>query len=77
VKSRLAVMPEGVTWNHLYGAGVLCGMGFTMSLFIADLAFHGTPQLDAAKMGTFVGSLLSFAVGIGLLALSARARPRT
>ncbi len=76
VKSRLAVMPEGIRWSHLYGAAVLCGMGFTMSLFIADLAFRGTPQLDAAKMGTFVGSLLSFAVGVGLLALFSRAQPR-
>jgi NhaA family Na+:H+ antiporter len=71
VRSGLAIMPEGVRWSQVYGAAVLCGIGFTMSLFIADLAFSGPEFLDPAKIGTFAGSLISFAVGVGILSLVA------
>ena len=51
VRLRLAALPEGVTWTALHGCAWLGGIGFTMSLFIATLAFEGTNLLDSAKMG--------------------------
>ena len=52
------------TWLQLYGAALLCGIGFTMSLFIGALAFPGAPEAaEAAKLGTLAGSLLSAVAG--------------
>ena len=49
--------PEGVTWGGLYGMSILCGIGFTMSLFIGNLAFPGAPHLvDEVKVGVLMGS---------------------
>jgi NhaA family Na+:H+ antiporter len=62
VKTGLADLPEGVTWKHVYGVSLLAGIGFTMSLFVADLAFGSGAALDSAKLGILGGSLLS---GIG------------
>ena len=56
--------PEGASWPQIYGASVLCGVGFTMSLFIGALAFPGQPEIaDSAKIGTFAGSLLAALLG--------------
>jgi NhaA family Na+:H+ antiporter len=63
VKLRLATLPEGVNWKNLYGAGILAGIGFTMSLFIAGLAFADPALLDLSKIGVLTGSLLSGIVG--------------
>ena len=52
----IARKPDGASWTQLYGAAILCGIGFTMSLFIGGLAWPGTPELvDAAKIGTLGG----------------------
>jgi len=59
VKTGLAAKPEDVRWLQLVGASVLCGIGFTMSLFIANLAFGLSPTLDLSKIGTLSASLLS------------------
>jgi NhaA family Na+:H+ antiporter len=73
----VASLPSGVGWRHLLGAACLAGIGFTMSLFIASLAFGGDPhggivapsaQLDAAKLGILAGSLASGVLGFALLA---------
>ena len=53
-KLRLARLPAGVTKAQLYGGAVLCGIGFTMSLFIGDLAFRQTPRGDEVKLAVFV-----------------------
>ncbi|NIR46176.1 MAG: Na+/H+ antiporter NhaA [Gemmatimonadetes bacterium] len=63
IKSGWARMPEGVTWPMIYGAGLLAGVGFTMSLFVSDLAFDAAELLNEAKIGILAGSLLSGAAG--------------
>jgi NhaA family Na+:H+ antiporter len=59
VKLRLAVAPPDVSQQALFGAAWLCGIGFTMSLFIATLAFGDGALLNMAKMGVLAGSLAS------------------
>ena len=69
---RLAVLPAETRWQHLAGAAALGGIGFTVSLFIAGLAF-GNPELaDAAKLAILAASLTSAAVGAALLLTSRR-----
>jgi NhaA family Na+:H+ antiporter len=63
VRLRLASLPDGVNWTALHGCAWLGGIGFTMSLFIATLAFEGTTLLDSAKVGILSGSILSGVVG--------------
>jgi NhaA family Na+:H+ antiporter len=63
VKLKLATLPEGVNWKNLYGAGILAGIGFTMSLFVAGLAFSDPSLLDLSKIGVLTGSLISGIVG--------------
>jgi len=59
VKMKFATLPEGVNWKNLYGAGILAGIGFTMSLFIAGLAFSDPALIDLSKIGVLCGSLLA------------------
>ena len=72
----LARLPGGVTLPQLYGGAVLCGIGFTMSLFIGDLAFRGSPRGDEVKLAVFVGSLLSALAGLAVLAAASRVKER-
>ena len=68
VKLGWASRPEGSTWPQVYGMAVLCGIGFTMSLFIGGLAFGGdVAAVDAVKVGVFLGSLLAGVAGYILL----------
>jgi NhaA family Na+:H+ antiporter len=69
IKSGLADLPKGMTWGGLYGTAALCGIGFTMSLFIGSLAFEetGVDLLFDERLGIIVGSLLSGIVGIAVL----------
>ena len=68
VRWGLAPRPAGTNAGHLYGAALLCGIGFTMSLFIGALAFPGNAAaIDAAKLGTLVGSLLAGIAGYVVL----------
>jgi NhaA family Na+:H+ antiporter len=66
VRTGLAKLPEGVSWGILAAGGVLAGIGFTMSLFIAGLALS-EPLLVAAKVGILTGSVLSAVLGFALL----------
>jgi len=63
VRLRLATLPDGVGWTALHGCAWLGGIGFTMSLFIATLAFGDTPLLEAAKAGILAGSILAGTIG--------------
>jgi Na+:H+ antiporter, NhaA family len=78
IKSGLAAAPVGATRLQLFGVSVLCGIGFTMSLFIGGLAFDGLSSAYDAKLklGVLAGSLLSALAGVAILLLSARASPR-
>ncbi len=67
VKSGFAEMPPGVGWPQIYGVGWLAGIGFTMSLFIADLAFEEDPLLEVAKLGILTASLIAGIVGWAIL----------
>jgi Na+:H+ antiporter, NhaA family len=61
-------LPEGVTRGELVGLAALGGIGFTVSLFIAELAFSDEALVNEAKVGIFAGSIVSAALGLGLLA---------
>jgi NhaA family Na+:H+ antiporter len=68
-----ARLPHGATWLQLWGMAILCGIGFTMSLFIAPLGFVGQPLLvETAKLGILAGSLLSALLGYAMLRLAPR-----
>ncbi len=73
VRLRLAALPAGVSWTTLHGCAWLGGIGFTMSLFIANLAFAEADLLDSAKVGILGGSLLAGGVGAFVLRRSTRA----
>lgn len=63
IKLRWAQLPTQVSWRMMWGLGILGGIGFTMSLFIADLAFNGTDFLVISKLGILLASLLSTIIG--------------
>ena len=67
VRSGMATLPHRVSWRVLHGCAWLSGIGFTMSLFIATLAFDGTTLLDAAKVGVMAGSLLAGLVAVWVI----------
>ena len=67
VRLGIATRPSDLSWGLLAGGGLLAGIGFTMALFISNLAF-GQGLIDAAKMGIFLASVVSAAAGVALLA---------
>ncbi|MDI3339158.1 MAG: Na+/H+ antiporter NhaA [Sphaerobacter sp.] len=67
VRTGVSSLPSGVSWRHIHGIATLAGIGFTMALFIAELAFAETAHLTSAKVGIFAASLISGAVGLALL----------
>lgn len=70
VKLGIGVLPSKVRWVHILGLGFLGGMGFTMSLFISNLAFSGPLLLDPAKIGILTGSLIAGILGYLLLSFT-------
>jgi NhaA family Na+:H+ antiporter len=67
VRLKWAALPAGVSWGHIYGAAWLCGIGFTMSLFIANLAYGEAVELAEAKIGILIASVIAGVVGYVLL----------
>ncbi|MEM7260999.1 MAG: Na+/H+ antiporter NhaA, partial [Planctomycetota bacterium] len=67
IKAGWARRPLDLTWRHLYGAALLSGVGFTMSLFIGTLAFDTAENAKAIRIGVIGGSLLSGLAGLAVL----------
>jgi Na+:H+ antiporter, NhaA family len=67
VKVGVSELPVGINWRHVYGGGWLGGIGFTMSLFITDLAFSNGSLVDAAKLGILAASLIAGVIGWAIL----------
>ncbi|HEU5337746.1 MAG TPA: Na+/H+ antiporter NhaA, partial [Sulfuricaulis sp.] len=74
IQLRLTALPEGINWIQLYGVAVLCGIGFTMSLFIGSLAFDQTGQQYATvdRLGILMGSVISAIAGYLILRFTPR-----
>jgi len=70
VKLGVAVRPKHASWLQVYGVAMLCGIGFTMSLFIGGLAFTDPAQGDSVKIGVLMGSLVSAILGYLVLRLA-------
>ena len=70
VATGFARQPRGATWLQIYGVALLCGIGFTMSLFIGALAFTDPLRVEEAKIGTLLGSILSAVLGYVVLRLA-------
>ena len=67
IKTGLSPKPDQASWIQLYAVSCLCGIGFTMSLFIGGLAYEGTEMQAAVRLGVLIASLLSAATGYALL----------
>lgn len=77
IRFGVAQLPKGATTLQFYGVAILCGIGFTMSLFIGGLAFPNNPLLlDEVKIGVLGGSLLSAVVGVVLLNVAYRRKEK-
>lgn len=72
IRLGAAKRPTGANWTQLYGVSLLCGIGFTMSLFINNLAFRSAILQDETKLGVLAGSVLSALAGWAVMALAAR-----
>ncbi len=71
IKMKVAQMPNNSNWFNLYGVGILTGIGFTMSLFVGNLAFvENMEYMDGVKIGVLTGSLLSTLTGYFLILLT-------
>lgn len=79
IRLKFTSLPDGISWGALYGAAALCGVGFTMSLFIGSLAFEetGVNLLFDERLGIILGSLASGIVGYLVLRTSLRSNPKS
>lgn len=76
VKTKIASLPEFVTWRHMLGASVLGGVGFTMAIFVANLAYADALLITEAKLSILVASTVAGVIGFVLLLLQAKADQR-
>jgi NhaA family Na+:H+ antiporter len=67
VRSGIAEKPDAYSWRQLVGAGALGGIGFTMSLFIAGMAFPNPSDYAAAKIAVFIASIIAGLLGVAIL----------
>ncbi len=72
VKLKISQLPQGVSWNQIYGVAFLAGIGFTMSMFISDLAFKDDSFKQIAKVGIMAASAISAIIGMLWLGLSSK-----
>ena len=73
VKTGLAKLPEHVNWRHMVGAAVLGGVGFTMAIFVANLAYDSEAALTSAKLAILLASAVAGVAGFAILSIEARA----
>jgi NhaA family Na+:H+ antiporter len=71
IKFRIVPMPKDTTWTQIYAVAVLCGIGFTMSLFIGGLAFELSDFKAPVRLGVLTGSILSAIIGYALIRFGA------
>lgn len=76
VKLKAARLPEGVTWMHMLGAAILGGVGFTMAIFVANLAYADAARIAVAKLGILMASAVAGIVGFLFLLAQAKRRSR-
>lgn len=76
IKLKIANLPEHVNWGHMIGAGILGGVGFTMAIFVANLAFADAAVVTAAKVGILSASLIAGVVGYLVLLMQANTAKR-
>ncbi len=69
---KIANLPDGVTWNQIYGVAFLAGIGFTMSMFISDLAFKDDEVKQIAKVGIMTASFISAVIGMAWLSVTGK-----
>jgi NhaA family Na+:H+ antiporter len=67
VKLGLGQLPQQARWGHVYGAAILTGIGFTMSLFVSNLSFSGGDAVELTRLGVLAGSAASAVVGYSVL----------
>ena len=67
IKLKICTLPDGIKMIDILGISFLCGIGFTMSLFINNLAFSSIELIDASKLGIFVGSMIAAVIGYNIL----------
>jgi len=72
VKLKFSVLPEGISWRQIYGVAFLAGIGFTMSMFISDLAFVNDESKQIAKVGIMAASFISAIIGMLVLGLDTK-----
>ena len=72
VKLKLSVLPDGVSWRQIYGLAFLAGIGFTMSIFISDLAFVEEESKQIAKVGIMAASFISAIIGMLVLGMGTK-----
>ncbi|QXG36681.1 Na+/H+ antiporter NhaA [Pseudomonas viridiflava] len=78
VKTRMASLPKEANWGHVLGVSILCGIGFTMSLFVGSLAFEPGVSAYAGedRMGILTGSILSAIIGYGVMVIACKTTPK-
>lgn len=74
IKSKMAQLPVGVNWVHMLGASVLAGVGFTMAIFVANLAFTADATITVAKAGILLASVVAGVAGFLLLLVATRGK---
>jgi NhaA family Na+:H+ antiporter len=77
VAQKIAELPRGINWTQLTGAGVLAGIGFTMSIFIASLAFSNSQHTDIAKISILLSACISVIAGLIWFRITPVSKPAT
>src|SRR5262249_51541322 len=76
IRAKIARLPKGADWAHLAGAAIFTGIGLTMSLFITELAFAGTPHEPFARLAIFASSMVMASTGLVFLLRKSKAASR-